>query len=52
MFSWFRDKNGPPLYPILKPADLPDFFAVARTSRCPVPVAPVKRAVIAFWSVF
>ena len=28
----FRDKNGPTLYPILKPPDLPDFFAAAR--RC------------------
>ena len=28
----FRDKNGPTLYPILKPPDLPDFFAAARTS--------------------
>jgi hypothetical protein len=26
----FRDKNGPPLYPIFKPANLPVFFAVAR----------------------
>jgi len=26
----FRDKNGPTLYPILKPPDLPDFLAVAR----------------------
>jgi hypothetical protein len=29
----FRDKNGPPLYPIFKPADLPDFFAVARKAQ-------------------
>ena len=28
----FPDKNGPTLYPILKPPDLPDLFAVARTS--------------------
>jgi hypothetical protein len=27
----FPDKNGPTLYPILKPPDLPDLFAVART---------------------
>jgi hypothetical protein len=27
----FREKNGPTLYPILKPPDLPDFFAAART---------------------
>jgi hypothetical protein len=26
----FPDKNGPTLYPILKPPDLPDLFAVAR----------------------
>jgi hypothetical protein len=26
----FRDKNGPTLYPILKPPHLPDFFAAAR----------------------
>jgi hypothetical protein len=26
----FRDKKGPTLYPILKPPDLPEFFAVAR----------------------
>ena len=25
-----RDKIRPPFYPILKPADLPDFFAAAR----------------------
>jgi hypothetical protein len=29
----FRDKNGPTLYPILKPPDLPDFFAAARNRR-------------------
>ena len=27
----FREKNRPTLYPILKPPDLPDFFAAART---------------------
>lgn len=27
----FIDKNGPTFYPILKPPDLPDFFAAART---------------------
>jgi hypothetical protein len=29
----FPDKNGPTLYPILKPPDLPDLFAVARIPR-------------------
>jgi hypothetical protein len=27
----FREKNGPTLYPILKPPDLPDFFTAARS---------------------
>ena len=31
----FRDKNGPNLYPILKPPDLPDFFAAARSPSTP-----------------
>jgi hypothetical protein len=39
----FRDKNGPLHHPILKPANLPDFLTVARTSRRPSVCAPTVR---------